>query len=173
MREIIARREQRADAAQVRTERPLGGDELLVDHRSLPTEPRPIGAIHARAIDREDRLDAILLAQQEIVLAVVRGHMDEPGARLGGDEIARQERAGLGEEPAERVHRMARGGTFELRAHQTDVARICIVGHRRRHTDAVTTGQEMQPLQPRDKPFLGNHHALAVVESQKFIALRR
>ncbi len=116
MRKIIARREQRAHAAQIRTDRPLGGDELLVDHRSLPAEPRPIVAIHPRAVDREDRLNAILLAQQEIVLAMIGRHMDEPGARLGRDEIARQEWAGLCEEPAERVHRMAGGSAFQVTA---------------------------------------------------------
>eukprot|EP01035_Chromulina_nebulosa_P035392 gene35391-47566_t len=54
------------------------------------------------------------LAQLEIVLAVIRRHMDETGAGIGGDEVAGQERARLGEEPAQRVHRVAGGGAGEL-----------------------------------------------------------
>ncbi len=56
------------------------------------------------------------LAQFEIVLAVVRRHMDESGAAVGGDEIAREEWARLGEEPAEVVHRVAGDGAGEFGA---------------------------------------------------------
>jgi hypothetical protein len=49
----------------------------------------------------------VRLAQQEIVLAMIRRHVNEAGALIGGDEIAGKERAGLGEEAAEMVHRVA------------------------------------------------------------------
>jgi len=113
--EVVARREQRAGRAQVGADRAVGGHELLVDDRPLPAEPGPVGAVHACAVDREDRVDAVLLAELEIVLAVVRRHVDEPGARVRRDEIAGEERAGLCEEPAERVHWVAGGRAFELR----------------------------------------------------------
>src|SRR3546814_12639098 len=56
------------------------------------------------------RSDAWRLAQQEIVLAMIGRHVDEPRARIGGDKIAAQERAGLRKEAAELVHRMAGDG---------------------------------------------------------------
>ena len=56
------------------------------------------------------------LAQREIVLAVIGRHVDEAGAGVGGDEIAGQERARLGEEPAEVVHRVAGDGSGEVGA---------------------------------------------------------
>ena len=59
------------------------------------------------------------LAQVEVVLAVVGRHVDEAGAALGGDEVARQERARLGEEPAEVVHRVAGDGAGEVGAFAT------------------------------------------------------
>ena len=114
VREIVRRREQRARRAQVGADRPVGGDELLVDDAALAAEPRPVGAVHPRAVDREHRVDAVFLAQQEIVLAVVGRHMDEPGAGVGGDEVAGQERARLGEEAAEVVHRVAGDGAGEF-----------------------------------------------------------
>ena len=108
--EVVRRREQRAGFAQVAADRPVAGDELLVDHRTLAAEPRPVVAEHAVAIDREHRIDAVRLAQQEIVLAMVGRHVDEAGAGVGSDEVAGQERAGLGEEAAEMMHRMAGDG---------------------------------------------------------------
>ena len=85
---------------------------------TLPCPPShaPVGAIEARAVDREHRVDAVRLAQQEVVLAMIGRHMDEAGALIGRDEIAGQERARLGEEPAEMVHRVARDGAGELGA---------------------------------------------------------
>ena len=62
------------------------------------------------ALDREDRVDAVRLAQLEIVLAMVGRHVDEARALVGGDEVARQERPRLGEEAAELVHRVASDG---------------------------------------------------------------
>ncbi len=50
--------------------------------------PDPVGAVLAVALDREDRFDAVRLAQQEVVLAMVGGHVDKAGAAFGGDEIA-------------------------------------------------------------------------------------
>ena len=38
---------------------------------------------------------------------MVGRHVDEAGAGVGGDVVARQERPRLGEEAAEMVHRMA------------------------------------------------------------------
>ncbi len=119
--EVVARREQRTGRAQIGADRAVGGHELLVDDRPLPAEPGPVGAVHPRTVDREDRVDAVLLAELEIVLAVVRRHVDEAGARVGGDEVAGEERAGLGEEPAECVHRVACGGAFELRTEDLSI----------------------------------------------------
>ena len=84
--------EQCAGVAEVRADRAVGGVELGVDHAALAAEPRPILAIFAVALDREDGVDAVRLAQVEIVLAMVGCHMDEAGAAVGGDEIARKER---------------------------------------------------------------------------------
>ena len=50
------------------------------------------------------------LAQVEVVLAVVRRHVDEAGASIGGDEVAGEERARPREEAAEMVHRVAGDG---------------------------------------------------------------
>src|SRR5690606_13810807 len=77
------------------------------DHRSLAAEPGPVGAVLAVAFDGEDRIDAVVLAQEEVVLAMVGRHMDEAGAGVGGDEVAGEQRAGLGEEATEMVHRVA------------------------------------------------------------------
>ena len=55
-------------------------------------------------------------AQLEIVLAMVGRHVDEAGALVGGDEVAGQERARLGEEAAELVHRVAGDGAGEVGA---------------------------------------------------------
>ena len=69
----------------------------------------------------------VRLAQLEIVLAVVGRHVDEPGAGVGGDEIARQERPRLGEEPAEVVHRVAGDGAGEVGAFEckSSIQRSC------------------------------------------------
>ena len=68
------------------------------------------------ALDREHRVDADRLAQLEIVDAMVGRHVDQARALVGGDEIARQERPRLGEEPAELVHRVAGDGAGEVGA---------------------------------------------------------
>ena len=48
-------------------------------------------------------------------------HVDEAGAGVAGDELARQERPRLGEEAAEAMHRMLRRRAFQHRAlHQRD-----------------------------------------------------
>jgi hypothetical protein len=74
--EVVARRQQRADLAQVGADRAVRTHELLVDDAALATEPCPVGPVHPRAVDREDRVDAVLLAEFEIVLAVIRRHVD-------------------------------------------------------------------------------------------------
>ena len=102
MGKIIARRQQRAGLAQVRTDRPVLGDKFLVDHRPGPLvaarQPGPVVAIDAIGLDREHRVDAVLLAQIEIILAMVGRHMDQPGPGIGGDKMrAIEKRARLGE----------------------------------------------------------------------------
>src|SRR3546814_2115208 len=99
--EILARGEEGAGVAQVRADRAVGRVELLVDDRSLAAEPEPVLAIAPVILDREDGVDAVRLAQQEIVLAMVGRHVNQAGARLGGDEIAGEERAGFSEERSE------------------------------------------------------------------------
>ncbi len=47
---------------------------------------------------------------------MIGGHVDQPGAGVGGDEVAGKERAWLGEEAAEVVHRVAGDGTGEVTA---------------------------------------------------------
>ena len=84
--------------------------------RALPAEPGPVLAVLAVGLDREHRVDAVRLAQLEVVLAVVGRHVDEAGAAVGGDEVAGQERPRLGEEPAEVVHRVAGDGAGEVGA---------------------------------------------------------
>ena len=104
---------QRARFAKVGADRAVGGIELGVDHRSLTAEPAPIRAIFAVALDRENGIDAVRLAQVEIILAMIGRHMDEPGAAVGGDEIAGEEGARAREEIAECVHRVAGDGALE------------------------------------------------------------
>jgi len=60
--------------------------------------------------DSELRVEAVGLAQLEIVLAMVGRHVDEAGARVGGDMIGGHERARASEEATERVHRVAGDG---------------------------------------------------------------
>ena len=108
---VIRRRgKQPARLAQRDADRPVGRVEFGVDDTALTAEPEPVGAIFAVAFDREDRIDTVRLAQVEIVLAMVRRHMDEPGAAVGRDEIASEHRARLGKEATELVHRMANDG---------------------------------------------------------------
>ena len=95
---------------------PSGALNLLLITLPWPPSHAQSVAIVAVALDREHRIDAVRLAQQEIVLAMIRRHMDEAGAGVGGDEIAGQERAGLGEEAAEMVHRVAGDGAGEVGA---------------------------------------------------------
>ena len=112
--EVGGRGEQRAGLAQVGADRPVGRVELGVDHAALAAEPQPVGPVEAARIDREHRVDAVRAAQLEIVLAMVGRHVDEARALVGGDEVARQERPRLGEEPAELVHRVAGDGAGEV-----------------------------------------------------------
>src|SRR3546814_19798557 len=88
----------RAGLAKVGADRAVGGVELGVDDAALAAEPRPVGAVLAVALDREDGVDAVRLAQVEIILAMVGRHMDEACADVGGDEIASAEGAGEGVE---------------------------------------------------------------------------
>ena len=83
---------------------------------ALAAEPAPILTIFPVALDREHGVEPVRLAEVEIVLAMVGRHMDEPGAAVGGDEIAREEGARTREEAAERVHRMAGDGAGKVGA---------------------------------------------------------
>ncbi len=107
---------QRAGVAEVAADRSVGGVELGVDDRSLTAEPCPVGAIFAVALDRENGVEAVRLAEVEVILAMVGRHMDKAGAAVGGDEIARKERARAREEAAKCVHRVARYGACEFGA---------------------------------------------------------
>jgi hypothetical protein len=113
---VGARRKQRSGGAEVSADRPVGGVELGVDDAALAREPAPVGAVLAVALDREDRVDAVRLAQVEVVFAVIGGHVDEAGPLLGRDEISGEEGARAGEEAANGVHRVAGDGSGEVGA---------------------------------------------------------
>ena len=117
---IVAGRKQRARFAQIVADRTFGRIERLVDHAAAAflavlvqiarAEPFPIVAITPVGHDREDRLEPIGAAQQEVVIAMVGRHMNEARAAVGGDEIARQKGTRLRVEPAEMVHRVVGNG---------------------------------------------------------------
>ena len=109
--EIVRRGEQRARVAQVGADRSVFAYELGVDDAALPAQPQPVRAIFAISLDREDGVEAIRLAERKVVLAMVRRHVDQAGARIGRDEITGKERARLGEETAETVHWVAGDGS--------------------------------------------------------------
>ena len=87
---VVAGREQRARFAQIAADRAFGRIERLVDDAAAAflavlvqiasAEPFPVVAIAPVGHDREDRLEPVGAAQQEIVLAMVGRHVDEPGA---------------------------------------------------------------------------------------------
>ena len=110
MLEVRGCREQRPRLAQVRADRPVGRVELGVDDAPLPAEPHPVVAVAAVVGHREDGIDAVFLAEVEILLAMVRRFVDEAGALVGGDEIGGKKRPRPGEEAAEFVHRVASDG---------------------------------------------------------------
>ncbi len=116
----VAGGEQRARLTQVGADRSVRRVELLVDDRALAAEPQPVLAILSVTLDREDRVDAVRLADLEVLFAMIRRHVDEAGARIGGDVVAGDERTRLGEEAAEMVHRVAGNRTFELRSGDDD-----------------------------------------------------
>jgi hypothetical protein len=96
---VRARRQQPARLAQRGADRPVGCVELRVDDRAFTAQPRPVRAVLAIALDREDRIDPVRLAQQEVVLAMVGRHVDKAGAAVGGDEIAGSSGRGLAKNP--------------------------------------------------------------------------
>src|SRR3546814_8991645 len=57
----------------VRTNWAFGRIQLGRDDRALAAQPCPIGAVETIGFDREHRVDAMRLAQREIVLAMIRG----------------------------------------------------------------------------------------------------
>ena len=78
---IVARGQQRARFAQIAADRAFGRIERLVDYAAAAflavlvqiasAEPFPIVAIAPVSHDREDRLESVGTAQQEVVLAMV------------------------------------------------------------------------------------------------------
>ena len=64
------------------------------------------------------RVDPQRLARNEILLAMVGRHVDEAGARVGGDMVGGEEGAGLGEEAAKCVHRVTGDSSGELSAYK-------------------------------------------------------
>ena len=87
----LRRRQQPAGVAQRGADGAFGVVELVADDIALALQPQPVGpvgAIGAIAEHGEHRLDAVRLAQREIVLTMVGRHMDEAGAGIGGDEVA-------------------------------------------------------------------------------------
>jgi hypothetical protein len=95
---------------------------------ALITEPEPVRLVETAVVDREHRIDAVRLAEQEIVLAMIRRHVDEAGALIRGDEFAGEEGARCREEAAEMVHRMARDGAGEVGAFEGEVAAVPLEG---------------------------------------------
>ena len=95
---------------------------------------------------------------------MVGRHVDEAGAGVGGDMVAGQEGAGLGEEAAEMVHRVAGDGAGELArrrhachvSHRLNVAvraadRFVAIGcdeHRVRHE------QRLRPCRSRRRSYI-------------------
>ena len=120
---VRARAQQRARFGEVRADRPVGRVEVGVDDRTaalvIPAKPRPVVAVHAAIVDREDRVDPVLAAQVEIVLAMVGRHVDEAGTGVGGDEVAREHGAERFVEPAKLVHRVADFGAGKFGAFET------------------------------------------------------
>src|SRR5438270_12996369 len=112
----LARGEQRARIAQVEADRPVRRVELVVDDTALRAEPQPVRLVEPARIDGEYRVDSELPAQLEIVLAMVRRHVDETRALVGRDEVARKERPRLGEAPAQLPHRVERDGAGKVGA---------------------------------------------------------
>src|SRR4051794_36766853 len=108
--EVGARGEQRPRLAQVGADRPVGRVELGVDDATLSAEPQPVGPVEAARVYREHRVDAVRLAQLEIVLTMVGRHVYEAGALVGGDEVARQKWPRLGKETPKLVHRVPSDG---------------------------------------------------------------
>src|SRR3546814_4042316 len=79
---VVGRRgEQPAGFAQVGADRAVGCIELGVDDAALTAEPAPVFAIFAVGFDREHGVDAVRLAQVEIILAMV-GRSEEHTSEL-------------------------------------------------------------------------------------------
>lgn len=143
--------EQRAGFAQVGADGTVGGVELGVDDAALTAEPSPVLAIFAVALDRENGVEPVRLAEVEIVLAMVGRHMDKPGAAVGGDEIAREEGARAREEAAERVHRVAGDSVFKRpTALEIGINRVAVIPLR---TNALQKGRNKR--RGHQKAFAG------------------
>ena len=93
---IRRRREQAAAFVQRFADGAIRCVKFGVDDAALTAQPSPIRTIFAIGFDRKDRINAVRLAQVEIILTMVRGHVDEASAAFGGNEIAREHWAGFG-----------------------------------------------------------------------------
>src|SRR4029079_14507537 len=90
--------------------------ELGVDDAAAAGKPRPVVEVEAGVIDDEDRVDPGRLADVEILFAMVGREVDQARAGVGGDMVAGQQRARLGEKAAELVHRVAGDRASEVGA---------------------------------------------------------
>ena len=132
MGKIGTGREQGACLAQIRTDRTFGAVKILVDHAAgalvATRQPFPVIAIDAIRLDREHWVDAVFLAQIEIILAMIRRHMHQPGTGIGGDKMRTiEKRARFGVKFAVREfvgHRVFGGSTGELGAFATPATGI-------------------------------------------------
>ena len=118
VREIL-RVQQRADGAQFFDDRIVRLEDVL---------PFPLAAVareHSAAVDRSERLDSVLLADDEILVAVAGRGMHEAGAGVGGDvigvhqlDVARQKRMPENVPTIERLDRLAteRDSLFDFQA---------------------------------------------------------
>ena len=123
---VRACRHQRAHFGQRGADRAIGRVEFGIDDAALPGQPQPVIAITAITFDREHRFQPMRLAQQKVVFAVVGRHMHKPGARFGGDEIARQKRPRPREKAAQFMHRVARDGAFECGALDIEMRGVAV-----------------------------------------------
>ena len=129
MLKISRRCNQTAALAQIRANRTIGRVELGIDHTPLPTKPGPVFAILAIGHNCENRIDPIGLAQDEIILTMIRRHMDKPGACIGCDEITGQKWTGFGVKSAKMVHGVTGDGSGEL-ASAISASKFALGGHR-------------------------------------------
>ena len=112
---IIGRcREQSASRVQRSADGAVRRVEFGIDDAAFTAQPEPVGAIFAIAFDRENGIDAIRLAQIEIIFTMVRRHMNKTSAAISGDEVACEHWARFRKETTEMVHWVADDGPLKL-----------------------------------------------------------